>query len=189
MNAISLRLPEVKLVFGCIAAALSMLSAAAQQPEVKTLEVKAVTGVSSQVVQVTDPASARASSGVRSALENQPVGHTIPLPAFLAGLRGESGVFVVNAMWPESDSRPQTSQVLLARAALPEVIENTRTAQEAPVHAIEMPQMLTASITAHRGMDASVHSVIVPAQTSSIGAQPLISRGAIRRVFNSPGTN
>ena len=193
MNAVSFKLPKVNLVFQCTVALFGMLSAAgvsmAQQHEIKASEAKVVSAADPQAIHVTSPAAGRAVPGVRSALENQALGHTIPLPAFVAGLRGESGVFVVNAMWPEFASRSQASQVLLARAALPEAMEDTRTAPDVPVHAVEMPHMLTASITAHRGMDVSVRSVIVPAQPSSIGAQPLINRNAIRRVFNSPGTN
>jgi hypothetical protein len=144
---------------------------------------------------------------VRSALLNQPGAETVPLPAFVAGLRGESGVFVVNAIWPDSAHTPQRPQTLLARTALPEVEMDIRKSQEVPVRAVEMPKIVIASVatsrisdtrsaltavavTAPKGLDASVRAVILPSQaTVYSSAQPISSGAKIRKAFVSPGTN
>ncbi|HEX4319702.1 MAG TPA: MBG domain-containing protein, partial [Acidobacteriaceae bacterium] len=88
-----------------------------------------------QILAISASPSEEDAVSVRSAL--QP--NATPLPAFLAGLRGQSGVFVVNAMWPDSVSAP-TPQILYTRTALTAKIADTRPAQEAPVRPVELAQ-------------------------------------------------
>lgn len=142
---------------------------------------------------------------VRTALLSQPDAENVSLPAFVAGLRGESGVFVVNAMWPDAEPAPRQTQVLLSKTALPPVEADTRSIQDLPVRAVEMPKIVTASasrvsdtrsaltevsIATRRGTDAPVRAVIVPGQMAAYAnAQQLSAGAAIRKAFNPPGTN
>ncbi len=103
---------------------------------------------------------------VRAALVGQPTPLMIPQPSFVAGLRGQSGVFVVNAMWPDDDRAPRTAPILFARTALPPVSLESRKMSGAPVRAV---------------LVSNVPSSTAPAQAFGGGF-------AIRKAFN-PGTN
>jgi hypothetical protein len=143
---------------------------------------------------------------VRSALASQMAGLTVPQPEFVAGLHGQSGVFVVNAIWPEAKSVPQSTQPLDTRSALPAVAAAAANALDAPVRAVEMPKMATVSASAsqlsdtrsalaplpvalQKGSEVPVRAVLLTDQAPSATPRSALAGSSIRKAFNSPGAN
>jgi len=141
---------------------------------------------------------------VRAGFMSQLDGSMIPQPSFVAGLRGESGVFVVNAMWPNSQSTPRPSQPILMRSALTTVVADAPKAPDAPVRAAvvtraaspaatqpsDMRSALPAvSLVSQKSLEAPVRAVLVTGQGAQANLTGVSNRAAIRRAFNSPGTN
>jgi hypothetical protein len=143
---------------------------------------------------------------VRSALLNQSMAAIVPEPEFVAGLRGASGVFVVNAIWPNPVNAPQPTEPLYTRSALAEVVlADDRKAPDAPVQAAVLPKMTTVStsaaqfsdprsalqavtVSAPRGTDAPVRPVIWTNPSAAYTMAPnALTGSAIRTALNPSG--
>jgi hypothetical protein len=143
-------------------------------------------------------------SVVRSALVNREQTMIVPQPEFVAGLRGESGVFVRDAMLPQPATASPMLQASTARSALPSVAADSRISPEASVRSVTLPTaakanglqslstrsaMKTVVVSAPKGIDVPVRAIVLPTQTvgSTIG-QPSEAGSAIQRAFHSSGT-
>jgi len=144
---------------------------------------------------------------VRSALLGQTATLTVPEPEFLAGLRGQSGVFVVKAIWTEPASAPGNTQHLDTRSALAPVATGVARASDAPVRPVEIPKMAALSVPApqlsntrsalaplpvamQKGTDAPVRAVVLTSEPSAADKiRSSASSPAIRRAFNPAGSN
>jgi MBG domain (YGX type) len=144
---------------------------------------------------------------VRSALLGQTATLTVPEPEFLAGLRGQSGVFVVKAIWTEPASVPDHAQHLDTRSALAPVAAGAARVSDAPVRPVEIPKMATLSVPApqlsntmsalapmpvamQKGTDAPVRAVLLNSEPSAAArTRSSVSGHAIRSAFNPAGSN
>jgi hypothetical protein len=143
---------------------------------------------------------------VRSGLLNQTVADAVPEPEFVAGLRGASGVFVVNAIWPNPASAFQSTEALSTRSALAEVVlADDRKASDAPVQAVDLPKMTIFStpvaqslntrsalqamtVSAPKVSDASVRAVLgIDPSTAYTRAPNSLTGSAIRKALNPSG--
>lgn len=143
---------------------------------------------------------------VRSPLLNQSTADAIPEPEFVAGLRGASGVFVVNAIWPNPASAFHSTEPLFTRSALAEVmLADDRKAPDAPVQAVDLPKMTAFSTSAAQSLDtrsalqavtvstskvsdASVRAVLSTNPTVAYTRAPnSLTGSAIRKAFNTSG--
>lgn len=121
------------------------------------------------------------SAEIRAALTDQPVA----VPAFLAGLRGESGVFVQTAIWQAQVAHTAILQPAAVRKAMA-----PKLAADGPMSAVPVRPAVAAKSTAQpaiTGPAAIVRSVAFV----SPAAQPMLlpSNGlTIRKAFNPPGT-
>lgn len=137
---------------------------------------------------------------VRSAMTNRPETMTIQEPAFVAGLRGASGVFVRDAIWPEPLANSAMRQTASARSAMPDVGVDTFKVPEAAVRAVALPKLATntglqtlnprSAIqmvvgSSVRVNDIPVRAVILP--NSNASGQPVLAGPEIRQAFNPPG--
>lgn len=121
------------------------------------------------------------SAEIHAALTDQPVA----VPAFLAGLRGQSGVFVQTAIWQSQAAHPANPQPSSVRKAMAPKI-----ATDGPMAAIPVRPAVAAKSTAPSVAKASVPTVRSVAFVSP-AAQPLLSPSnglTIRKAFNPPGT-
>jgi hypothetical protein len=143
---------------------------------------------------------------VRSALLSETAALTVPEPEFVAGLRGQSGVFVVSAIWPNPMNVSQNTTPLFTRSALATVVAIAPKAMDAPVRAVELPKIVTLSAPAsqssdtrsaltpipvamQKGTDAPVRAVLVTNSAPSGIPRSSLNGAAIRKAFNPPGTN
>jgi hypothetical protein len=143
---------------------------------------------------------------VRSALLNQSMADVVPQPEFVAGLRGASGVFVVNAIWPNPASAFHSTEPLYTRSALAEVmLADDQKAPDAPVQAVDLPKMTafstsaaqssdtrsalqTVTVSAPKVSDASVRAVLSTNPTAAYTRVPnSLTGSAIRKAFNPSG--
>jgi hypothetical protein len=143
---------------------------------------------------------------VRSALLHQSTADVVPEPEFVAGLRGASGVFVVNAIWPNPARVFQSTEPLYTRSALTEVmLADDRKAPDAPVQAVDLPKMTTVSaltaqssdtrsalqavtVSVPKVSDASVRAVLLTDPTPAYKRAPnSLTGSAIRKALNPPG--
>jgi len=143
---------------------------------------------------------------VRSGLLSQTVADAIPEPEFVAGLRGASGVFVVNAIWPNSSGAPESSEPLYTRSALSEVVlADARKAPGAPVQPVDLPKMTAFSTSAAQSLDTrsalqavtvSVPKISDTSVRAVLGTDPAtaytrapnsLTGSAIRKAFNPSG--
>jgi hypothetical protein len=144
---------------------------------------------------------------VRSALLNQSMADVVPEPEFVAGLRGASGVFVVNAIWPNPANAFYSPEPLSTRSALAEVVlADDRKAPEAPVLAVDLPKMTTFSTSAAQSLDTrsalqavtvstpkvsdtSVRAVLGTDSSAAYTRAPnSLTGSAIRKAFNPSGS-
>lgn len=145
---------------------------------------------------------------VRSALASLASEVTVQEPEFLAGLHGQSGVFVVNAIWPNATATtPEPNQHLDTRSALAPVAAVAPKPLDAPVRAVEMPKTATLSAPAaqaantrsaltpapmamQKGVEAPVRAA-VPTSQPAFSARPhsSLSGAEIRKAFNPSGSN
>ena len=142
---------------------------------------------------------------VRSALVSRPEVRTVPQPAFVAGLRGQSGVFVRDAIWPEPLAHSAISPDSFTGSAMPITVAISQRRSEAPVRAATLPKLANASALSQsvstrsalqvavsatsRGYAIPVRAVVLPNQSSSAAnANSFFSSSAIRKAFNPPGT-
>jgi len=138
---------------------------------------------------------------VRSALVNRPDTMLVPQPAFVAGLRGQSGVFVRDAIWPMPLASSASASAPSARTAMPRVSNDTRKVSEAPVRSVILPKagnknalqalntrsaMQVVVASGSKGSDVPVRAVALP-NVSSGNAQRSLAGSAIRKAFNPPG--
>jgi MBG domain (YGX type) len=140
---------------------------------------------------------------VRSALVNRPETMIVPQPAFVAGLRGASGVFVRDAIWPEPLATSAIARSSSARSALPNITTDAWKAPETSVRAVILPKSANASgmqalntrsamqvvvASAPKGTEVPVRAVVLP-NLSSGGAneQRPLAGSTIRKAFNPPG--
>jgi hypothetical protein len=156
------------------------------------------------------PASAwkdEEAAAVRSAFLSSTASLTIPEPEFVAGLHGQSGVFVVNAMWPGTSSAPAAAPLRDTRTALPPVVVDAQKGMDSPVRAVEMPKMAPLSAAAaplastrsaltpmpvatRKSADAPVRPVLPASEPAAGGnGRSAISGSAIRKAFIPGGTN
>jgi len=162
-----------------------------------------------------EPQSNEGESRVHTAFLGQIEALTRVQPNFIAGLRGESGIFVRAAIWTDSvssaahaqTSPPQVAieNVPLATAtALPTFAAGQRITSGAPVHSVVLPRLVTTSalarssstrsaiptVIADRGKssDVPVQAAFVPKPSMvSVAVQYSSSGSAIRKAFNPPG--
>jgi hypothetical protein len=142
---------------------------------------------------------------VQAALVSRPEARTVPQPAFVAGLRGQSGVFVRDAIWPEPLAHSAISPDSFTGSAMPNTAAVSRRSPEAPVRAAALPKLANASALAQsvstrsvlqvavaatsRGYAVPVRAVVLPNQSSSAAhANSFFTSSAIRKAFNPPGT-
>jgi hypothetical protein len=144
---------------------------------------------------------------VRSALLNQSMADVVPEPEFVAGLRGASGVFVVNAIWPNPANAFYSPEPLSTRSALAEVVlADDRKAPDAPVLAVDLPKMTTFSTSAAQSLDTrsalqavtvstpkvsdtSVRAVLGTDSSAAYTRAPnSLTGSAIRKAFNPSGS-
>ena len=121
------------------------------------------------------------SAEIRAALADQPVA----VPAFLAGLRGESGVFVQTAIWQAQPAHSATLQTAPVRKAMAPKIAADGPMAAIPVHPAVASK--STALPAAKGPAATVRSVAFV----SPAAQPVLSSSGaltIRKAFNPPGT-
>lgn len=145
------------------------------------------------------------SIAVRSALVSRPNTVTMPEPAFVAGLRGESGVFVRDAIWPEPLEHTAISPNSYTGSAMPNLAAAPRKNQAIPVRAAALPKtanvaailqsiatrsaIQVAAPAASKRNATSVRAVILSNQSGSINANSFLTGSTIRKAFNPPGTN
>jgi hypothetical protein len=142
---------------------------------------------------------------VRSALVSQPEVRTVPQPAFVAGLRGQSGVFVRDAIWPEPPAHAAISPGSFTGSAMPTTVAISQRRSEAPVRAAALPKLantsaLVQSVSTRSALQVAVaatstgyavpvRAVVLPDQSSSAAnASSFFTSSAIRKAFNPPGT-
>jgi MBG domain (YGX type) len=142
---------------------------------------------------------------VRSALLSETASPTVARPEFVAGLHGQSGVFVVKAIWTDPASNPENYMHIDARSAMQSGVTNSPNALDAPVRAVDMPKLATFSaasqssdtrsalpgmdVTMRKGRETPVRSDLLVGNTISANALSTANGQAIRRAFDSPGTN
>lgn len=143
---------------------------------------------------------------VRPALKDQPVAKATTQPAFLAGLRGQSGVFVREAIWQNSSASSVAMLSFTTRTALPPVAQGIRNASNAPVRAAALPKQAstTASwqpastrsampmVAAADGqrLSAPVRAVPLPRlATPASATQSSFADYSIRKALTPPGSN
>ena len=143
---------------------------------------------------------------VRSALLLQSTADVVPEPKFVAGLRGASGVFVVNAIWPNPARALQSTEPLYTRSALTKVmLADDRKAPDAPVQTVDLPKMTTVSaltpqssdtrsalqavtVSVPKGSDVSVRAVLLTDPTAAYTRAPnSLTGSAIRKALNPSG--
>jgi hypothetical protein len=116
---------------------------------------------------------------IRPALAAQPVA----VPAFLAGLRGESGVFVQKAIWQAQAAHPATSPSEVHNAMVPKVATAAPLAA-VPVRPAVAPKPVVSSVPPASAVRSVAFAHPTPAQTVLSSS----SVSAIRKAFNPPGT-
>jgi hypothetical protein len=146
---------------------------------------------------------------VRPAMAGQHDTGSQELPAFIAGLHGDSGVFVRAAIW-SSDSTPSHSVVIRSqntRSALLVNVPTSSQAPSAPVRTVELPNMAavessTATVplrtataltvpqrsTFVPAQSVPVRSAMFPGQTNATPASSAFSGSSIRKAFISPAS-
>ena len=150
------------------------------------------------------PASEDAAAGVRPALANQRAVASLSQPAFIAGLRGESGVFVRAAIWPQ----PLAASALPSadtRSAMLVVVASRPMTPAAPVRSVPLPTLaaagsLTAALPTRAAVTAPldsktlsqpaapVRAVMLPGQSTVPSASSAFTGSSIRRAFNVPAS-
>lgn len=144
---------------------------------------------------------------VRLALASQRDAGPQDQPAFIAGLRGDSGVFVRAAIW--SDSAPSRTVIRSqnTRSALLVNISATPQGPVAPVRTVELPNLASvesssATVLTHTAVALTiplrsdlapaqlvpVHSAMLPDQMSATPATSAFSGSSIRKAFVSPAS-
>lgn len=130
------------------------------------------------------PGTSAKSVEIRAALTYQPV----TVPAFLAGLRGESGVFVQTAIWQPQAAHPAVAPPNAVRNALAPDI-----AAEGPITAISVRPAVVSrpmlSYVASVPATTAVRSVVFVRPATPQPGLSSASVTAIRKAFNPPGTN
>lgn len=144
---------------------------------------------------------------VRVALPGQRGTDSQEQPAFIAGLRGDSGVFVRAAIWSDSTSGQLAIRSQNTRTAL---LVNLATAPEAtavPVRTVALPNMaaiepIGATMPVHTGaamVDVQhslaistqltpVRSAMLPGESSAIPTSSTFSNSSIRKAFVQPAS-
>lgn len=155
---------------------------------------------------------------VQSALADRPNVATVAEPSFLAGLRGESGVFVRAAIWSNLGTGAAAIKTYLIRSAAYDLPMAIATAQptflagfhnssDVPVRAAELPAatpvvsstrnaqvqaagaMPVATVDAPRNSAAPVRAAMQTAHAPASAAMRIsYDPAAIRKAFNPPGT-
>jgi len=123
------------------------------------------------------------SAEIRAALTDQPVA----VPAFLAGLRGESGVFVQTAIWQSQPARAAILQSSSVRKAMA-----PKLAADGPMAAVLVRPAVAAKLVAPSAAKIPAHATVRSAALVSPTAQTVLSSSSvsvIRKAFNPPGTN
>jgi hypothetical protein len=118
---------------------------------------------------------------VRPAIEEGTGAAGVAQPAFLAGLRGTSGVFVRAAIWQSATTATSNLQNANTRSAMPKLTTDHKTSAEAPVRAVALPTLANTGI-AHPMNTRTVMPV-------AAASQPTRHDSAIRKAFNPPGMN
>jgi MBG domain (YGX type) len=124
-------------------------------------------------------------SEVRPAIEDGSSATAAAQPAFLAGLRGTSGVFVRAAIWQSSTAT--TSKLQNANthsAAMPKLITDRNKSSDAPVRAVALPALAKTGANAAMAQSINTQVVMMPVAAAS---QPSYNGSAIRKAFNPPG--
>jgi hypothetical protein len=186
----------------------------------KTLDRKSLDGQSpdgpnsgnNQQEASVDPSAAENGAQVRAALVGQLESLTMVQPNFIAGLRGQSGVFVRDAIWqnPASSAHTQSLQTQTANQNLaaamainlPTVASGLRSNSDAPVRSVTLPRLVTSSaIVKTNGTRSAIPAAIPDSRKSSElpvraaitskpstvpAAQYSYTGSAIRDAFNSP---
>jgi hypothetical protein len=143
---------------------------------------------------------------VRSALLSETTALTVLRPEFVAGLHGQSGVFVVNAIWTAPARNPENYMYLDARSAMQSGVTNSPNALDAPVRGLDMQKLAISSasasqssntrsalpgmaVTMLKGREAPVRSDLLAGRPASVNGLSAANGQVIRRAFDSPGTN
>jgi hypothetical protein len=133
-----------------------------------------------------EPDGGGSAEEVRPAIEDGSSASAPAQPAFLAGLRGTSGVFVRAAIWQSSAATTRKLQNANTRsAAMPTPITNRKIVSDAAVRAVALP---TLANTAHAAVAQPVMNTrtVMPIAAAT---QPSYNGTAIRKAFNPPGMN
>jgi hypothetical protein len=147
---------------------------------------------------------------VRAALVGPLQSLTMVQPNFIAGLRGESGVFVRAAIWQNAasnvylqslQSHDANENMPVAMATnLPTLVVNVRSNADAPVRSVILPHLVTASaainatstrsaipavvVDSRKNSGVPVRAAITPKSST---AQYSYTGSSIRTAFNPPG--
>jgi hypothetical protein len=121
---------------------------------------------------------------VRPAIEEGASAIAVAQPAFLAGLRGTSGVFVRAAIWQSSPTTASSLRNANTRSAMPKLIAARKAASEAPVRAAALPAS-TQSAGSAVTKPVNTRAIMPVAAT----AERSFTGSAIRKAFNPPGMN
>jgi MBG domain-containing protein len=134
---------------------------------------------------------------VHTALVGQLESMTMVQPNFIAGLRGESGVFVRAAMWANPASSAANKQAILAQSAtqnlplaiatnLPTFVAGVRTDSDVPVRSVILPQAVTASAIAK---NSDTRSAIQPVAVATFSNSRPGSAAPVRAaIMQRPST-
>ena len=164
---------------------------------------------------IVEPPTIEGEAHVHTAFLGQVEALTIVQPNFIAGLRGESGVFVRAAIWVNPAYSTAYSKSIPAQAAIENVpLANTtalptyaagmRIGSDAPVRSVVLPPVVAALTLAKNSSTRSAIPAVVPdsrrvsdatvrtafatkPSTVSVAAQYSNSGPAIRKAFNPPG--
>jgi hypothetical protein len=122
---------------------------------------------------------------VRPAIEAGTSATTVAQPAFLAGLRGTSGVFVRAAIWQSATTTASKLQNANTRSAMPKVTIDRRNTVDAEVHAAALPTQARAGMHTMAAQPMNTRAVMPEAAAT----KPSYNGSAIRKAFNPPGMN
>lgn len=144
---------------------------------------------------------------VRLALASQRDMDSQELPAFIAGLRGDSGVFVRAAIWSDSTPSGLLIRSQNTRAALLVNVSAAQQTPAAPVRTVALPNMAAmesasmnlpsrtaVALTVPEGSTVTpvqtvpVRSAMLPGQSSAASPSSAFSGSSIRKAFVSPAS-
>lgn len=161
------------------------------------------------------PATLEETEAVRPALNDQPGARATTQPNFIAGLRGESGIFVRAAIWPSTGASAKPSraaalsqgatfsQPLIVATIQPTYAAGLRNSSEVPVRLLAISQTVTkdqvtkvpntrkaisVSVSDVRSTSAAPVRAAISTAPANSNSQHSYTAAEIRKAFGSSGT-